>query len=316
MKKLFFFAAILAVLAGCSQNETVKEPASNYISFSNAYVDNATRTDYTITLGNLNDFDVFGFYGYGIDNAGAGTILWSPAKVVKSGASHWTFADPVNTKTWEVGFDYYFQAIAPSGAASVRDYNDATTAGLDIIDFTNDGTIDLLYAENSRELSSGTQDFSNVMLSFNHLLSRIKFTFESQVTTGKKVGVRNVTIMALPKSNIKLNAPTLKWNSPTGSATALDFGDVLADLAKGDVVEAEHTKFMIPFKKVYDISFELVYDGQIIPIETSVELDLQMGFSYNLKAVIKDSDVVVPNIIFDVNVEPWKDSNPADTEIY
>lgn len=45
MKKFFWLGcAAVALLASCSQDETVETPSSKVISFGNTFVDNATRS--------------------------------------------------------------------------------------------------------------------------------------------------------------------------------------------------------------------------------------------------------------------------------
>ena len=64
MKKVFFLGiAAAAMLASCSNDETVKISQSGAIGFSNTFVNNGTRSisDPSSTTLNLQSFDVYGF---------------------------------------------------------------------------------------------------------------------------------------------------------------------------------------------------------------------------------------------------------------
>ena len=64
MKKLFMIGlAATAMLASCSNDETVEMAQSKAIGFSNAFVNNGTRSivDPSFTTETLKDFAVYGF---------------------------------------------------------------------------------------------------------------------------------------------------------------------------------------------------------------------------------------------------------------
>lgn len=103
MKKLFMIGlAATAMLASCSNDETVEMAQSKAIGFSNAFVNNGTRSivDPSFTTETLEDFAVYGFTQAGqIFN---GTTVSAPG---------WTYTP---LQYWVAGNTYTFGAIAPA----------------------------------------------------------------------------------------------------------------------------------------------------------------------------------------------------------
>ena len=194
MKKIFLMGlATAAMLASCSQDETV-EMAQNTraISFSNAFVDNATRSvvDPSFTVATLGNFAVYGF-------TQNGQIFDGVPVSSNDAGSTWTY-NPI--QYWVEGNQYAFAAIAPASVSvsgetltgsSVADYKVGMT-----VSFTNDGKTDLLYANGGAFNADETFMASpqTVGLTFKHQLSKVKFSFKNNVSGAYNIKVTDVKI--------------------------------------------------------------------------------------------------------------------------
>ena len=135
--------AAAALLASCSLDETLETARdTRVIGFSNAFVDNATRSvvDPSFTKENLGNFAVYGF-------TQNGQIFDGVTVSSSDNGATWTYSP---TQYWVEGNQYAFAAIAPASVpvsgetltgSSVADYKVGMT-----VSFTNDGKTDLLYA--------------------------------------------------------------------------------------------------------------------------------------------------------------------------
>ena len=136
MKKLFIIGlAATAMLASCSNDETVEMAQQKAIGFSNAFVNNGTRSveDPSFTKDNLQNFAVYGFTQAG--QIFDGTTVSAP---------DWTYTP---LQYWVAGNTYTFGAIAP--AAQKDNVSNVALANKKVgmeVAFTNDGTVDLLHA--------------------------------------------------------------------------------------------------------------------------------------------------------------------------
>ena len=111
MKKIFLIGlTAAAMMASCSNDETVEMAQQKAISFSNAFVNNGTRSivDPSFTKENLTDFAVYGFTQNG--------QIFNGEEVSKGGASStgWSYD---NVQYWVPGNTYTFGAIAPYSVA-------------------------------------------------------------------------------------------------------------------------------------------------------------------------------------------------------
>lgn len=146
MKKLFMIGlAATAMLASCSNDETVEMAQQKAIGFSNAFVNNGTRSivDPSFTTKTLEDFAVYGFTQAG--------QIFKGDKVYKGGSASTGWSYDV-LQYWVPGNTYTFGAIAPhSVATNVSDValpENAKKVEMTVA-FTNTDAdqVDLLHAE-------------------------------------------------------------------------------------------------------------------------------------------------------------------------
>ena len=325
MKKLLFVALTAVGLTACVQNEelAVNKPTAA-ISFADSYVSNTSRAESpVITTANLAGFDVWAF----MDEVG-GTVL-TDEDVVKSTSGAWGYS---NIQYWFPEHTYYFAALAPMNSANVTETL-ATGAeaklGLGEIAFTNvDGTEDLLYAKKSVE-TPGIVELTNngmdaVKMQFQHLLSKVRFTFNNGfLTPGIKVVVTDVKMTAPKSGTINLAQATYNDQWVLGSeALTLEFGNV-AELDATQSGVAANERFSIPATDAYkyNVTFHVVvWNGTVKAYELDKEAvieghALEMGKAYNFTAVLDHASLNLHKIEFTAEVDEWVDANNPETEI-
>ena len=177
MKKIFLIGlTAAAMMASCSNDETVEMAQQKAISFSNAFVNNGTRSvmDPSFTKDKLTDFAVYGFTQNG--------QIFNGEKVSKGGNA-WSYD---NVQYWVPGNTYTFGAIAPySVAANVSGValpKNATKVEMKVA-FTNTDAkqVDLLHAAPSQITGVTATYTTPVSMTFNHQLSKVKFSFANVV---------------------------------------------------------------------------------------------------------------------------------------
>ncbi|MBO5346128.1 MAG: fimbrillin family protein [Paludibacteraceae bacterium] len=309
MKKLFYLLSLLALFVACRQEDPVGESAR--IVFANQ-VEELTRGDNTLTTANLVNFDVWAHNDNG--------VVFDGTRVEKQG-DLWVSAVE---KMWEEKQGYYFHAFAPSGAVSnVGEYPNAERArGLGNFAYTNAGDKDLIYAYATRVQGSLLKiNADPVQLEFEHLLSRVQFTFKNNLSEGN-ITITNVQIKEAAKT-AELNcgdASIANWTWNATSTGAYDFG-ATGTIAKGASASAENVQFLFPAAtRNYDISFSIAYESDAAEERTATisNVNLVMGKSYNVNLVVNDKDVVTEEYkieFFVAEVKDWGSNIELDATI-
>ena len=319
MKKIFIAILAVAGLAACSQDMTLETPKGAAIAFDNAFVNNSTRVATDITVGNLKDF---GVYGSVVNNQGQQGLIFNNQEVTK-GTDGYSYSP---AQYWIADAQYDFVAIAP--------YTDAkwayttTDAKNGTLSFNNENAAanqDLLFASAARTTQDITSKPDAVSFTFNHLLSRVKFTFVNGFAAGSNITLKitDVHITNTYKSGtiaITNGAVAATWTAATDNTNILDvdFNDAGTEFlaANGGSASTEH-HYLIPAQASYNITFNVelkqagVSVGNYSRTATVNALNLQKGQSYELKATLNQSNTsnqgeIYP-IEFSVNsVENWQ----------
>jgi hypothetical protein len=219
-KTLLIFAA--AAMVACSTEDVVRLQDPGMISFEASWVEKATRADEaadpSTTTESLSAFDVWGF----MDAPKAKVFEGEDVTGSKGNFSY------LNTQYWIPGHTYYFAALAPMNSANWDlNTNNANTYGAGVLSFKNvNGTEDLLYAATAVESPALGED-KTVMLTFSHLLSKVKFSFTNGFSNeNAKIIVKNIKMVAPKDAQINLAQnwwSTHVWKNYSGT-TILDFG--------------------------------------------------------------------------------------------
>lgn len=327
MKKIFVAVLAMAGVVACNTVDTLDVPQNPEIRFANAFVENATRAnealDPSTTTESLTAFDVWGF----MDEV-AGTVF--VGEDVTGSKGNFSYA---NVQYWAPGHKYYFYAVAPMNSKTVdvvpATDNDAAKAGLGTINFKNiDGTEDLLYAAQQAVDAPALGQAKTVMLTFNHLLSKVKFTFTNGFTNDNAyIDVKNVRMTA-PETATATLAAENSWANQAGEIT-LAFGDACAKTAAGQTQVAADERLTIPAgaEQKYTVTFEVaLYMGDVVAYEgtktaTIEGVALEIGKAYNFTATLNASNITkegveLQPIVFDVQVvNNWVEATTPDSQI-
>ena len=327
MKKNFLIGlAATVMLASCSNDETVEMAQSKAIGFSNAFVNNGTRSinDPSFTTANLQDFAVYGFTQNG--------QIFDGTKVYKGGSASTGWSYDV-LQYWVPGNTYTFGAIAPE--AQKENVSEVALASDKIgmkVAFTNtdENQVDLLHAAPTQIAGPEvTETYATpVKMTFNHQLSKVKFSFENAVGEGYNVKVTDVKITNAYKNGTLTVGATNAWSGQAEKSLALAFGNVVADdatadeaavIANGATLESYNEKLMIPMDNTaeYTVTFtaELLQGGVSMGTfshtTTIKDVEFKLGYCYDFKATLTHENIVDPEnplkpIEFDVEgITDW-----------
>lgn len=313
MKKLFMIGlAATAMLASCSNDETVEMAQQKAIGFSNAFVNNGTRSivDPSFTTNTLENFAVYGFTQNG--------QIFKGDKVYKGGSAFTGWSYDV-LQYWVPGNTYTFGAIAPYSVATnvsnVALPKNATKVEMAVA-FTNTDAnqVDLLHAAPMQIAGTDvTKTYSTpVPMTFNHQLSKVKFSFENAVGEGYNVKVSNVKITdAYTNGTLTVAATGNTWGEQKNNNLELNFGNVVANDAKADeaafianaaTLESYNEKLMIPMDATakYIVTFKAeLFQGEVSlgsfdHTTTIKDVAFKLGYCYDFKATLTHENIVDP----------------------
>ena len=336
MKKTLFITLASIALVSCSQDETVATMDRVAIEFDKVFIENSTssRAATDITSANLTDFAVYGSVVKGEQKGN----IFNKQKVAGTQAGGYTYSP---AQYWIPSASYHFTAIAPYEGAKwtytckAEDESEYGTrqAQFGTITFDNEAAAaeqDLLWAYQSASTMQTIPDA--VKFSFQHLLSRAKFTFVNDFAEGSNISlkVKGVTINnAHALGTLALNgteAPAEQWTA-TGTFTKV-FGDtnLEAPQAPKEAASTAHYYLLPVANAEYHIEFtiELSQAGvklqEIKKTATILISDMTRGFSYDFKAKLNANNTMnegsLEAIEFKVTgVKDWKDYTNVDADI-
>ena len=222
---------------------------------------------------------------------------------------------------WEKDYKYSFQALAPHNAytfTAPTEYGEWGSLTFD----NKTGETDLIYATNDFGLYNGGSCPAAVNLTFNHLLSRVRFQFTNGMDDGSGVYVTDVKITnayANGTAALAASIDAVVWT--TSNPQDLVFGNMTGKV--DDKTGRSDHKYMIPTTAAteYTITFNVtrVHHGvtDVYNHTAKVSLALQPNKSYQLTATLNKDNInpgeTLCPIEFAVSVNPWE--NFTDTGI-
>lgn len=291
MKKILCAVLALAAMTSCSKEYTI-DTQKQAIAFSETFVDNGTRADYS----QLNKpVEAFKVYGTLTGSYGTTVQVFNGANVTKpdnyynslTGAYDSTAAWICTaTQYWVPKAEYEFAAIVDGVA-------ETTTTLPEKIKFTvadGDDNLDLLYATATASVSNeGVVTGSNmqngkVAFSFDHLLSKVGFTVTNNIGAGYSIKVTGITVEDVAEKGI-YNVATGLWTKDGDTETTLTFGNE----------DKYETRQILPVNQTlavtiaYDIYYGDVATGTKISAATksgTVTKDFAKNTVYNITATI------------------------------
>ena len=342
MKKLFILAAAIVAFARCSQNEPQTVVQTREICFAPSATE--TRAAATATEeGNLatltsNGFAVFGFQG--ADQIFSNTLVTHADKNttltglgLTETANAWAPAAAADVRYW-ADATYKFSGVYP---ATNNGYNMDATGKQEITSFVNDGTVDLLVS-NVVTVDNVADTKTAVALRFDHMLSRVKFTFTNKFTGNEKMEISGVKINGVAKDGSATIAtgdgtastktlPT--WTAGSEDIT-LDFGEMSSQTLENRFVKDNQDitvyKYIIPENNTeYTIDFNVVVYSEGVQVAakeyTGVRIkkeaySFEPGKSYTFNANIAADDAgeIYP-IEFTVEVSAWVEVDGGDIDL-
>ena len=262
MKKYLYIALAAAALTSCSSDETL-DIQKEAIAFGDAFVENSTRATEAAdpSYGAKTPITSFRLYGT-VNNIN----IYNAVNVTKGDKNYNEAWNCPVTQYWVDGADYKFAAVVNNitvdgttitvnnGTVALNNTNNMPTS----IQYTADGTTDLLYAEVTRE-DVGDADKGLVAFTFNHLLAKAKFTVTNttdhtkvQAGTAYTYDIKNLQITNTYASGTYNVDNT--WAN-LGSATPTTFGDI-TDLTHTTAQVCDAEKLLIPGLTSVTVSFE------------------------------------------------------------
>ena len=319
MKRFLFLGiAATAMLASCTNDETVEMNPQNAIGFE-TFVDKSTRAAVDVTKTNLTAFEV---YGWRTKDTRTEQIFNAQEVTANNGVCTYS---PL--QYWVGGYNYTFEAIAPKSGNNGVTFNAAN--GASTIKFVSDSKTDLIYATGSENLTSTTnltETPGAVGLVFNHLLSRVKFSFVNGFPAESDVKLTVTDVKILSAGTTAICTPSTKtWAAATAFSVVNFASDEVANIAGTKSAETEH-KYLIPADiKAYTVSFTVVMTqggvsdtfNHTVTLSTD-ELVLDAGKSYNLTATLNSENINPDGDLFPIEftaeVTAW-DPNYTDVTI-
>ena len=316
MKKLFILLACAATVVACSKDETIASFQGDAIKFGNPFVNKSTRL---ATFGDGVDFKKFKVWGTasnGADLDETALIFNGVEFTGEVGADVWTCA-PANVQYWINEAYYTFTAFASTGTEGTVNV-DATYGmpeTITISDIQNNQE-DLILAQ---AVATGHVNGQNatVNLTFHHLLSKAKFTVESEAQNGYTHTVKNIKIKNFSNGTYTLDAYAPVDGTWAGGTSADILFEAIENVSSSTVAGDKDNEevLLIPNKNQFNVSFEVDFckDGVVLYTKechtNAVDTDLVAGYAYNFIIDIEAND----QIQFKVSADPvWTDAS-SDT---
>lgn len=326
MKKILFAAAALVAFAACTNDDVVSRLEGPAIAFDNAFVENTTRAAQDISKDNLADF---GVYGSVMKDSNVG-MIFENTLVTKSGDAY-TYSP---AQYWVDNATYNFVALAPHTNAKWNFNTSDAKSGF--IAFDNEaaaGEQDLLFASANRTTASITSAPAPVAFTFNHMLSRVKFSFTNGFVADSNIELKvtDVKIVNAHKTGelqVVDGVVAQDWfvadNAVAEYTFVRPFGNLDVDkLAEGGNGETDHY-YLIPANAEYTVTFDVeIFQAGVSLKKTTrqavVSLDMAKGYSYNVKATLNDKNASADGELYPIEftvdaVEDWADYTDVEAK--
>ena len=308
MKKILISMLAVAALVSCSKEESILVDQGEAIAF-NSFVENSTRAAKDPSYGQ-NGEDLTAFNVWGTVNGGNGLVsIFNGANVEGEVGSE--IVDGKETKIWDCDVkQYWIKDAIYNFAALVNATNDLTKVdGLptEVKGFTADGETDLLYARSAENIKGKASGNGPVNFTFDHLLSKVKFTVVNNSKAAKEYSfkVNGITITGNSIGDVVL--ATKAWSTLDTSSLSYSVTEISVDKDTADAGQ-ECAKELLLIPGTFSIAFNVdIYNGttklssQAYPISPATfSASLTAGNAYNFVINV----AVGEEITFSVTEEP------------
>ena len=340
MKKLFILAAAIVAFASCSKNEPQAIVETREICFATTALETRANDVTPVTTKTLKEFAVWGYIM--ADNTAPADVqdIFTATEVRTTDGttteSSIFEAAGADVKYWAASTDYMFSAMSPISEKAKYNYSFNTTnsafeqkiTGFEIK--ADETTPDLIVARPaSAEVEANKYTHAAVGLIFDHMLSRVKFTFTNKFADDNvTIEISNVTLNdVLAKGDATITSTGVATWTPNGDGT-IDavYGtenEIVANAAQNEVKETVY-RYIIPQTATYTVSFDLVVkaDGQTVLTKSYKDVSLANTAFVNGKGYVFNANISgdlleeeLHPIQFTVKVTEWVDNDPVDINL-
>ena len=312
MKKIILATLAAASLVACAKENILIAPKGEAIAFDNAFVDNTTKAiDPSITTNSLGSFLVYGTTQGNEQNAPVINIF-NGVEVTGTVATSWTY-DSSYTQYWIDRNTYKFAAVV-NGTVTDADLDENGMPKT--IQYDAESDKDLLYAVNEtyapykKDVSSKTVAFT-----FNHLLSKVKFTFKNESPVGGyNYVVKDLKIEGVGKEAV-YNVVSNSWGIVNNTTTTAEFGHIAlaSAIAPKTSGESDYERLVVPqdyTALTVSCRIATMINGKEADVENyskTVSVNLEGGNAYNFVLSRELNDKIQFSV---VKVDEWVE-NPA-----
>lgn len=301
MKKAILAVLALASVVACNKSEVLEVAPQKAISFGNPFVENATKAiDPSETVATLDKFLV---YATVKNTDGATANIFNAVEVSSEigtnpgtsvNGNTWGYESEY-TQYWVPDNTYNFAAVANATNVNVDAANNNMPTTIEYTttsDYTKNGDADLLYA--TKEETAGAES-GNVEFAFNHLLSKVKFTFingypadsefevkvsDIKITNAYKTGTYTIGAETpwAAKDEVEVNFGHIVENNEAQTAISMAATGKLKDDAWTTAARysSKYERLLIPGQNSFDITFtaEVSYRDVVVAKYNSATVTL------------------------------------------
>lgn len=276
MKKVIFMLAAGAIaLSSCSETEVIEQGVqTNAIGFTN-HVSKGSRA---ITTDNFDHFKVYG--SYTLSGSDKPVDIFSGGQDVNKVEGKWTYSP---TRNWIKDATYTFAAYAVDkgaalpGRANYGSEIDGNAYYLNLAEVVIDGgnghQLDIVYAKPDKEYVGKDKGNEIVALEFKHILSRLDFTFKSELPDGFNAEISNVRLVSVRNTGL-FDGKDLAWKNVDRTVAV----DLVAPIQLGIIGNDGKLEKEKPVTTGY---------AYVIPFEYTVK---NVGIRFNIKITDSRSD--------------------------
>lgn len=321
---LFLLGMAVAAFSSCT-NEEVTDVAQNRAIKFNQFVENNTRQVTELDNNKLNSFYVFGKFRNAADNYD--TQIFNNES---QSAQYY----------WQAGKFYSFGAYADGDKGQLTTTSgvsfDADKGKLTFANYTPDDAKDLVAAVIKMQCKQDASQQEAVNLTFHHMLSQVKFTFNTTDAESYTLNITNLTLHAAKTGTGTYSTSGATWISNYTPSIKDNENKYIYN----EVVDVSDTSYEAQSKLVIPqatteqlkVTFTATITGAGLEKNANFEATLEVneniagisdantwmpGYCYNYTATI-NGDNIDPNlenqkIKFTPTVEPWQDA--TDTPV-
>lgn len=295
MKKLFISILAIAALVSCSNDEAVNINRGEAIDFGAPFVDNATRAAIDPSYSGTKPLTSFNVYGTVTGNSNTINIFDGDAVTGSVGLDVWSCTEE---QYWIPSCSYKFTAIADATSVAVDangmptsiTFNENTTAGGDVLLATATATTD----------ADATPSQNPVAFTFEHLLSKVKFSFNKTAYNNTRYTYKITGIQFTnPYKQGVYNIANETWSNQTISNSAIDFGVGEETITTTKLsVESNYARMLVPATYTdlgVTFTIETLLDGTSLGTKTIKETlaqTFEKGKAYNVVVDLGENNLI------------------------